>query len=547
MGVGVLAMLTLIAAGCGDSDDGSESTGQEPATTGSAETTADSGTAAPTSAEGSESGSGDPDQAYDPDAVFRYMAGTPANSIYDPHTATSPFVNVFLYPAYDRLVWMNPDGDLEPMLATEWSFSEDFTVLDMKLREGAVFHDGEPFNAEAVKANIERGKNLPTSTVKADLANVESVEVVGEYEVRLNLSAPTGALPIFFSDRAGMMVSPAAFENADLALRPVGAGSFKIVSHEPGSLITFERFEEYWDPERPRVGTLEIHMQLDATTRLNALRSGQVDATVLDPGSDQAKAAEDAGKKLVTEFSTFMWGININKVRNPALGDPDVRRAISQAIDRQGISDALLGGVCVPTYQAFPEAWWPHNPEVGKDYYSYDPEQSEALLSGAGYGPGDVKIEIAVANVPTYVTLLETIQAQLLQVGVELTPVVLEPAQLFVRLGEQSVDGYFGPIGAGIDPAKTVNTFYTPTAVMNPGGYEVPEIMELAAQGQLSDDPEERKAAYQEVAKIVVDETLQIHLCHPPLMLAMDQEIDGLRPNIIPSAEDFRDTAVRSD
>lgn len=132
---------------------------------------------------------GDPAEAAAP-GVLNFSWGTPGGSVYDPHVSTNPFVYVFLHPAYDRLVGIDDEGDPVPQLAESFEFVDDNAALVLQLRDDVVFHDGEPFNAEAVVANIERGQTLETSTVKADLASVESAEAVDEYTVRLNLSAP---------------------------------------------------------------------------------------------------------------------------------------------------------------------------------------------------------------------------------------------------------------------------------------------------------------------------------------------------------------------
>src|SRR5690606_12811646 len=137
--------------------------------------------------------------------------------------AFNQFANIYLYPAYDRLTELTPDGEVIPMLAESWEFTDDDTVLRLDLRQDVVFHDGEPFNAEAVKANIERGQTLETSAVKPDLASIEEVVVVDDYTVELHLSSPGSSLPALLSDRAGMMISPGAFDNPDIDLMPVGA------------------------------------------------------------------------------------------------------------------------------------------------------------------------------------------------------------------------------------------------------------------------------------------------------------------------------------
>ena len=111
----------------------------------------------------------------------------------------------------DKLIDVTPDLKLVPQLATEWSVSEDGKTVDMTLREGVVFHDGTPFDGEAVKANIERSQTLEDSVRKSEVSSITEVEVVDPTHVRLRLSAPDAPLLAQLADRSGMMMSPAAF------------------------------------------------------------------------------------------------------------------------------------------------------------------------------------------------------------------------------------------------------------------------------------------------------------------------------------------------
>src|SRR5690606_7901451 len=134
----------------------------------------------------------------------------------------------FLFPVYDRLVYSAPDGSLEPMLATDWAIAEDGSAIDMTLREGVTFHDGTPFNAEAVKANLDRAKTAEFSVLKPDLESLREIQVIGPNEVTLVIDGGAAPLLASLADRAGMMISPAAFDAPDLGQNPVGAGAYRV-------------------------------------------------------------------------------------------------------------------------------------------------------------------------------------------------------------------------------------------------------------------------------------------------------------------------------
>jgi peptide/nickel transport system substrate-binding protein len=529
--VAFVAAVALVAAACGDDNggQGGATTTAGAATTAGGETTttAGSGDGATTTAGGSA----------DPTAVLRFQWGTPAGSNYDPHVAFNQFANVFLYPAYDRLTELTPDGELEPMLAESWEFQEGDTVLRLNLRQGVTFHDGTPFNAEAVKANIERGKTLENSAVRADLAPVEEAVVVDEYTVDLRLSAPGAALPALLADRAGMMVSPGAFDNPDLDLRPVGAGPYKVKDHQPGAVITFEPFEDYWDPDAQTLGGLEITMQLDPEARLRAMQDGQIDGTTLNP--DQIERAESAGVEVLTSPIAAAFLLYVNKSKT-GLDDVRVRTAISLALDREGIADALHYGRCAPSSQVFPEFYWAHNAEVEVD--AFDVEEARNLMEQAGYG-GGLDLSAVVVNVPFYSSQLEAIQAQLGEIGINLTVTALEPTELLSRFNTGGADMYFSQWPGAVDPAKTVASLFAETSSLNPGGYTNPEINELAADGLAVIEQEDRAPIYQELSKVAAEDRFHVVVCNPEAVYVLDPSVQNLVPTL-GGSYDFRGVTI---
>src|SRR5690606_5663474 len=152
----------------------------------------------------------------------------------------------------------SPDVEPIPGLAESWEFAEDGSYLDLFLREGVVFQDGEAFDAEAVKASLERGKTLEGSTVAGDLAVVEEIEVVDPMTVRLHLSGPAPSLPMILSAQPGMIISPAALDDPALDQNPVGAGMYRVTSYEAGVSLVAEAWDEYWDQDAQLLGGIEI-------------------------------------------------------------------------------------------------------------------------------------------------------------------------------------------------------------------------------------------------------------------------------------------------
>ena len=158
------------------------------------------------------------------------------------------FVGRIVYAAMcDKLVDISPELKIIPQLATSWEWSEDGKTLTMKLRDGVTFQDGTQFDAEAVKANIERSKTLDESRRKAEVKSIDSVEVVDPLTVKMHLSAPDATLIAQLADRAGMMLSPTAFkkDGADFGLHPVCAGPFSFVNRVQQDRIELKKFADY--------------------------------------------------------------------------------------------------------------------------------------------------------------------------------------------------------------------------------------------------------------------------------------------------------------
>jgi len=473
----------------------------------------------------------------DTEAVIRFQWGTPGGSNYDPHQAFNQFANVYLYPAYDRLTELNAEGEVVPMLAESWEFTENDTVLRLQLRQGVTFHDGEPFNAEAVKANIERGQTLETSAVTPDLASIEEVVVVDEFTVELRLSGPGAALPALLSDRAGMMISPAAFANEDIDLRPVGAGPYSVVEHTPGSVITFERFADYWDPDRQTLGGVEISMQLDPEARLRAVVDGQIDGTTINP--DQVEAAEAAGLEVQTRSTTGAFLLFLN-MATPGLDNPQVREAISMAIDREGLVSSLHYGLCTPSGQIFPAEYWAASTNVQPD--PYDVDAARALLEEAGFGDG-LALSAVVVNVPFYLSQLEALQAMLGEIGVSIEVTALEPTELLSRFSTGEADMYFTQYPGSVDPAKTVASIFAEQASLNPGHYVNAEVNELAGQGLAVIDQAERAPLYQKLAEVAAADHFHIPICSPESVYVVNPRVQNIEPTLGGSF-DFRGVTI---
>ncbi len=519
----LLAALVVIAAACGGSDDDDEAADTA--------TEADAGSETTAAEDDAETGDEDESTTTAPEGrsgTLRWALGSNGANFFDPHATTNPFGRSWMYPFYDRLTQIDDNGEVQPMLATGWEFSEDGSSLTFTLRDGVVFHDGTPFDAEAAKANLDRARDPEVAAgTFVDLLAVESVDVVDPTTVQLNLSAPGGALPAILSDQAGMMISPAAMDNEDLATMPVGAGPFVATEFRVDEAMFGEAFDAYWDPEFPKVDNLELRFVLDPTTRLNATASGEVDGGVLDVVTFTRSDAEDQGLELTERFSTALYQLFFNTERVPALANPEVRRAMAMAIDQEAFGTALFNGECAPTDQVFGEGWYPRNPDIGADYHPFDPEGARAILEAEGVT--DLQFTAITANIPSFVAMAEAIQAFMADVGItmEVAPTPI-PELIAGFVVNKTADAYWSLNPGAADPAKFVATIWLPSSPFNPGGYEVPGLVELHSRAQEGTTEAERAPVYQEMAQVLADEQLTIAVCTPASIMAHRPEAGGV-------------------
>jgi peptide/nickel transport system substrate-binding protein len=462
----------------------------------------------------------------DPNAIFSW-AHIVGLSRFDPHRATSSYDNTFLFLTYDRLVHIDYDLNPVPGLATSWEFSPDGLALDMQLRTGVAFHDGTPFDAEAVKANIERAKTIEGSSVRNELAAVQSVEVTGPSAVRFVLSTPNAALPGVLSDRAGAMVSPAAFDKPDLDQAPVGAGMFRVASYQPQNKIEYRKVEGYWDPDAVKVAGVDMYIYVDPATRLNALRTGSVDGASI--AADQVPEAEAAGLRLERGRSNNFYFFHPNRARSE-FGKLEVRQALMHAINRQAIVDSVFRGYGQVSEQPLPDWSFAHNSDLPAEPHAYDPEKARQLLAQAGL-PNGFTFEALVPSSPDAIRIGEAVQADLKAVGVTMTTRVMEGQQLTdVFFARKEGDLLMGSGGGRTDPAQMTQIRYMPNGFNNPGGTSTPTIERLQAESLATTDKDARAAVFRQMMQEVSDQVLDGVLFYPQSPIALSSTVITFTP-----------------
>ncbi|MGW1062773.1 ABC transporter substrate-binding protein [Micromonospora rubida] len=448
----------------------------------------------------------------DRDAVLRVAWALPMPTL-DPMLLTSVASQGNLSPVYDRLIQVDGKDKLLPMLATSWQYSGDGEYLELKLRSDVKFHDGTTFDAAAVKANIERGKTHPKSTVKGALKSITSVEVIDPTTARVHLVKGQGAeLPSLFSSNAGMMISPKALADPsrDLTNNPgdAGSGPYVVTAFVPQEKITMKRAPSYWDPKVGQLAGLEVSRVANNTTRLNGVSAGELDITGVSAPNDLTRAADLAGRGTFNidkvQFRNVMSLFLDAKKGN--LADLKVRQAIAHAIDPEKIA-ALFSGTCTPYRQFYPEDSWP----ALKGYqYPYTPDLAKAkqLISEAG----GAKFELTFSAQTNTEQPANVIQAALKDAGadVKLVPVPNSEHDARYQAGDfdSMVSNGFNP---KIDPAETMATYFLGSYRIAADPATVKPLADQAANPTLPEA--ERAKIYQQIWEKVLQEAWFIPIC----------------------------------
>lgn len=447
---------------------------------------------------------------------------------------------------YDRLIDVDPStGELRPGLATGWRFDEDNTFLELQLREGVVFHDGEPFDANAVAANLERSATLEkgrTESAEA-VAAIGEVEVVDAYTVRLHRAGEDdlawSLLLTNLSENAGMMISPAAFDR-DITRDPVGAGPYRLESFDRDRMVMV-RFDDYWDPDAVGLARLEITQPADAEAHLAGIASGQFDLTPIGPS--QVSRAESMGLTVQVEPTLVVWKLYFNHGLEP-LDDAAVRQAFNYAIDRQAIAELLLEGHATPTPQYFPPDYYTFHPDHGMEAYPYDPERARQILADAGY-TDEIDLTMELINTPDRrVRMAEFVQSQMADVGVNIEFSLVEHAA-WGGWREDEFHIFFGT-RSRLDPLDHLGPELDEDGSFNPGGFTHEELQAMLDEVvQLSVDDPRRVELLQEISGQQTEQAYTVVLLAENQPWAHDGCVVGFEPPVA-TYVDFRNMGIEA-
>jgi peptide/nickel transport system substrate-binding protein len=453
--------------------------------------------------------------------------------ILDPTMARTFVGRIVFAGLCDKLFDLDEKLNIVPQLATSHKWSADNKSLEIKLRDGVTFHDGEKLDAAAVKYNLERHKNMKGSSRRGELAVVSSVDAVDASTARINLAAPFAPLLAVLTDRAGMMVSPKAAEAAGekFGAKPVCSGPFRFVERIAQDRIVVERFPNYWNKGQIHFERIVYQPIVDATVRLANLRSGQLDFIERVAPSDISNIRSDSRFRVAKIVEIGYQGITINvgksdmAQKNPLGKDPRVREALELSLDRDAIVKVAMEGEAQPGNQ------WvaPTNRFYGKSapIPKRNVERAKQLLKEAGVP--NPSFTLMTPTTSDAQRIAQIVQAMAKDAGFDVKIHSTEFATSLNLADKGQFEAYVLAWSGRADPDGNLHTMLSCKGPTNYAGYCKDEVEKLIDESRTSLDATRRAAAYDKIAQAVQKDRPIIYLYHRNWLWAHTAKLTGLR------------------
>ncbi len=428
---------------------------------------------------------------------------------------------IFLSNIYEPLLYTSPPGsdqEYTPCLAESWEVSDDGLTWTFHLRKGVTFHDGTPFNAEAVKYSVEATRKLDLGAAYI-WSPVKQINVVDEYTVEMVCSSPAPLERVASSMYGAWIFSPSTKgKDADWWNMPneAGTGPYRLVSYTPNDQTVFERYEDYWggwkDGQPKRVVMKYV---AESATQRQMLEAGEVDFA--DSISRDALPAmkNNANVDIVDIKSLQNVVVMLNTKRKP-LDDVKVRQALSYAVNYEDILAVATNGLGQVARGPIPYTLYPHDPNTPQ--YTHDPAKAKQMLSEAGYADGFTLLMTYASDDAFGSKLAPVLKENFAEVGVtlDLQPLLFEQQAAKAQGPAEDRQDLFEIIWWPDFPdgySNLYSLFYS-GEVWNAAYWSNPEYDDMidTAFSEEPVNPENAQRLYNEAQKLVVDEALALYL-----------------------------------
>jgi peptide/nickel transport system substrate-binding protein len=425
---------------------------------------------------------------------------------------------------FDSLVFMNEENEIEPALAERWDISDDGTEYTFYLRQDVTFHNGEPFNADAVVFSWQRAVDNDWE-YSDQWTQADSVEKIDDYTVKITTPEPNVLLMNIIFDQWAMV--PVGFDPEN----PVGTGPFKFVEWVKGDHITMEANMDYWRGP-PKIQTVIFRPIPESSTRVAAIQTGEVDI-VTRLSSEEAQNLLGVEDVTVIKYpQTRVYYIAFNNMTTGVgqpTEDPLVRQAMNYAVDVDAIIDALFDGFAVPATGYVATGELGHG---AVEPFGYDPEMAMDLLAEAGYPDGFAMDMACPAGAYSHFEeVCEAVVAYLGDVGIDVDLELMESGQYWDLEANKELPPLFGdswsaPGGEAF--RRLMGALMGQEAAFS--SWEDQTIIDMLNKIKATVDRDERKALYEELQVYMKEDPPFIYLYEPVAFEAINTRVQNYRP-----------------
>nr|WP_315362769.1 ABC transporter substrate-binding protein [Cytobacillus firmus] len=434
---------------------------------------------------------------------------------------------------FEGLVDRNLGLEIQPGLAESWEYLDDKT-LQFKLRQGVTFHNGEPFNAEAVKFTFDRllGEEGQKGPQYSNYTSIDSVEVVDEFTVNMKLKSQDPVLLTKLAGYGAVIVPPKYIaEKGDEHFNnnPVGTGPFKMTGYKRDQEVVLEKNAEYWKDGLPKLDKVVFKVIPEASTRLAELQTGKIDVMKRVEVA-QADTVKESGFLELQEVGTpTAFSLRFDTAKKP-LDQKEVRQAINYAVDKEAIIDEILGGFGKPISTFQSDLSFGNNPDL--EPYPYDPEKAKKLLKEAGVSEGTELDLFIPGNDGNFKEIAQIVSFYLEEVGLKVNINSVDNTTLISDLIPNGNAGHMYRQGWGgwtLDFDNTAYLMYHEGEQWNPS-FKDEKVEELLAAQRATVDQEEREKIFKELTEVLYDLAPELNLYSAVDLYGVNKRVQNFQP-----------------
>lgn len=453
----------------------------------------------------------------------------------DPHNAGDTVSILGTRAMYEGLVGFDSEMKVVPALAEDYKVSDDALTYTFTLRQDVTFHDGEPFNAEAVKANFDRIMDETNNLrAKRNFQYIDSLEVVNDYEVIFKLNQPFSAMLNKFA--MVPFISPKAIEDEskDVALNPVGTGQFMFSKWNQGDSLEIVKYEDYWAKDGSNVEKITFKPVPENGSRVAMLKTGEADFVYPVPQQNVSDLEKVDSVTIAETQSTIARYVSINTFKEP-FNDEKVRKAMNHAVNKEAYLKVVkngYGNVLDSTMSSETQYYSKQDP------YEFDLEKAQELMKEAGYENG-FEAEIWGNTSSETIKGMEFIKQQLAQINIDVTIKSMEEGTLSDEIytpetpNDAKVQMWYvswSPSSGDADGAtrSLFSSEYFPPNGANTAYFNNSDVDGWIKAANETADPKEQEEIYANIQKTVFNEAPWIFLASDVILSGYNKDLEGV-------------------